>query len=98
MGGLHDPAFRTGLDYVTASTGAVTSLTNVGPGLGDIIGRSATIRPVPDAAKWILSVAMLLGRLEILAVLVLFTPAFWAAEAGIRRPCGTGTSPPVSAT
>ncbi|MGB3387892.1 MAG: TrkH family potassium uptake protein [Pseudaminobacter sp.] len=67
----------TGLEFVTAVTGALTALTNVGPGLGPIIGPVGNFSSLPDAAKWILSAAMLLGRLEILAVLVLFTPTFW---------------------
>jgi trk system potassium uptake protein len=68
----------TGLDFVTAVTGALTSLTNVGPGLGEVIGPVGNFSSLPDAAKWICSAAMLLGRLEILAVLVIFTPTFWA--------------------
>jgi trk system potassium uptake protein TrkH len=67
----------TGLDFITAVTGALTALTNVGPGLGPVIGPVGNFSTVPDTAKWILSAAMLLGRLEILAVLVLFTPTFW---------------------
>jgi trk system potassium uptake protein TrkH len=67
----------TGLDFVTASTGALTALTNVGPGLGTIIGPVGNFATLPDASKWVLSVAMLLGRLEILAVLVLLSPVFW---------------------
>jgi trk system potassium uptake protein len=67
----------TGLDFVTASSGALTALTNVGPGLGTIIGPVGNFATLPDAAKWVLSLAMLLGRLEILAVLVLLSPAFW---------------------
>ncbi len=68
----------TGLDLVTAMTGALSCLTNVGPGLGDIIGPAGNYSSVPQAAKWILSALMLLGRLEILAVLVIFSPAFWS--------------------
>lgn len=68
----------TGLDLITAMTGALTAMTNVGPGLGDTIGPSGNFSTLPDAAKWILSVAMLLGRLEILVVLVVFTPTFWS--------------------
>lgn len=67
----------TGLDIVTAMTGALTALTNVGPGLGDVIGPAGNFSAVPETAKWILSVTMLMGRLEILAVLVIFTPIFW---------------------
>lgn len=66
-----------GLDFVTAVTGALTSLTNVGPGLGNTIGPVGNFSSLPDAAKWICAAAMLLGRLEILAVLVIFTPTFW---------------------
>lgn len=67
----------TGLDLVTASTGTLTALTNVGPGLGIIIGPAGNFSTLPDSAKWILTLAMLIGRLEILAVLVLLSPAFW---------------------
>jgi trk system potassium uptake protein TrkH len=67
----------SGLDLVTAVTGALTALTNVGPGLGDIIGPAGNFASLSDFAKWVLSIAMLLGRLEILAVLVIFSPVFW---------------------
>jgi trk system potassium uptake protein len=67
----------SGLDLITATTGALTALTNVGPGLGEIIGPVGNFSTVPDMAKWVLSLAMLLGRLEILTVLVIFTPVFW---------------------
>jgi trk system potassium uptake protein TrkH len=66
-----------GLDWVTALTGAATAVCNVGPGLGPIIGPVGNFSTLPDAAKWLLTIGMLLGRLEILTVLVLFTKAFW---------------------
>ncbi|WP_286009797.1 TrkH family potassium uptake protein [Salinicola avicenniae] len=66
-----------GLDMVTAITGASTALTNVGPGLGEVIGPSGNFASLPDAAKWLLCVGMLMGRLEILTVLVLLMPFFW---------------------
>ncbi len=66
-----------GLDLVTALSGAVTAVANVGPGLGDVIGPAGNFATLPDSAKWVLSAAMLLGRLEFLTVLVLFAPAFW---------------------
>ena len=66
-----------GLDWVTALTGAATAVCNVGPGLGPIIGPAGNFSTLPDAAKWLLTVGMLLGRLEILTVLVLVTRAFW---------------------
>ncbi|WP_372987262.1 TrkH family potassium uptake protein [Marinobacter sp.] len=65
------------LDFVTALSGALTSLTNVGPGLGEIIGPAGNFGPLPDAAKWVLSVGMLMGRLEILSVIIVLSPAFW---------------------
>ncbi|MEQ8444560.1 MAG: TrkH family potassium uptake protein [Pelagibacterium sp.] len=67
----------TGLDVLTAFTGALTALTNVGPGLGDIIGPAGNFSSLEPLAKWALIFAMLAGRLEILAILVLFSPAFW---------------------
>ncbi len=66
-----------GLDYVTSISGAATAIANVGPGLGDTIGPSGTFQPLPDPAKWLLSFAMLLGRLELFTVLVLLVPRFW---------------------
>jgi len=65
------------LDFITSLSGALTALTNVGPGLGDIIGPSGNFGPLPDAAKWMLGVGMLMGRLEILSVVVVLSPAFW---------------------
>jgi trk system potassium uptake protein TrkH len=66
-----------GLDYLTAMSGALTALANVGPGLGEIIGPAGNFSTLPESAKWLLSLAMLLGRLELFTVLILFTPAFW---------------------
>ncbi len=66
-----------GLDFITAMSGAATSIANVGPGLGDIIGPTGTFQPIPDAAKWVMCVGMILGRLELFTVLVLFMPQFW---------------------
>ncbi len=66
-----------GLDFITAVSGAASAIANVGPGLGPVIGPAGTYASLPDAAKWLLSFGMLLGRLELFTVLVLFTPAFW---------------------
>lgn len=66
-----------GLDPVTSITGAVTAVANVGPGMGSIIGPTGNFASLPDMAKWTLSIGMLMGRLEILTVLVVFFPAFW---------------------
>jgi trk system potassium uptake protein TrkH len=66
-----------GLDVLTAYSATVTEITNVGPGLGNIVGPVGTFQPLPDGAKWILSLAMLAGRLEVLALLVVFDRDFW---------------------
>lgn len=68
-----------GLDIVTAYSASITAITNVGPGIGDIIGPAGNFSTLPAAAKWILTFAMLAGRLEILALLVAFDPDFWRA-------------------
>ena len=67
----------SGLDFVTAISGAATSISNVGPGLGAEIGPSSNFSDIPDISKWILSIGMILGRLELFAILVLFLPSFW---------------------
>ena len=67
----------SGLDFVTAISGAATSISNVGPGLGSTIGPSGNFSSLPDVSKWILSLGMILGRLELFAILVLFLPSFW---------------------
>ena len=66
-----------GLDFVTSISGAATSISNVGPGLGSTIGPNGNFSELSDFSKWILSVAMILGRLELFAILVLFLPSFW---------------------
>lgn len=63
-----------GLDQVTAFSSVAATLNNLGPGLGEV---SSTFGTVPDAAKWVGIVAMILGRLEIFTLLVLLTPEFW---------------------
>ena len=67
----------SGLDFITSISGAASSISNVGPGLGDIIGPNGNYKNLPDLSKWILTIGMLLGRLELFAVLVLFFPSFW---------------------
>ena len=66
-----------GLDFVTAISGSASAISNVGPGLGDIIGPNGNFSNLPDFSKLSLSLGMLLGRLELFAVLVLFFPSFW---------------------
>ena len=67
----------TGLDFTTSISGAATSISNVGPGLGKLIGPNGNFSQLPDFSKWVLSLGMLLGRLELFAILVLFLPSFW---------------------
>ena len=67
----------TGLDFITSISGAATSISNVGPGLGSIIGPNGNFSSLPNVSKWILSLGMILGRLELFAILVLFLPSFW---------------------
>ena len=66
-----------GLDFLTAMSAAITAVANVGPGLGPVVGPAGTFASLPDSAKWLLSAAMLIGRLELFTVLVLFVPSFW---------------------
>ena len=67
----------SGLDFITSISGVATSISNVGPGLGSTIGPNGNFATLPDVSKWILTVGMILGRLELFAILVLFVPAFW---------------------
>ena len=67
----------TGLDFITSISGAATSISNVGPGLGSTIGPNGNFSTLPDVSKWILTLGMILGRLELFAILVLFLPSFW---------------------
>ena len=67
----------TGLDFVTSISGAATSISNVGPGLGDTIGPNGNFSSLENSSKWVLSLGMILGRLELFAILVLFIPSFW---------------------
>lgn len=66
-----------GLDFVSAFTGALTALSNVGPGLGETIGPAGNFSTINDNALWVLSYLMLAGRLELITVVILFTRAFW---------------------
>jgi len=66
-----------GLDPLTAWSGAGSAITTAGPGLGKIIGPSGTYQSLPDIAKWVLLSTMIIGRLEIMTVLVVLSPGFW---------------------
>ena len=64
---------------MTSVSGAASAIANVGPGLGSVIGPEGNYSSLPSSAKWLLSIGMLLGRLELFTVMVLFTRAFWRA-------------------
>ncbi len=66
-----------GLDFITAISGAASAIGNVGPGLGDVIGPNGSFHSIPDLGKMFLCFGMILGRLEIFAILVMFSPSFW---------------------
>ena len=67
----------TGLDFTTSISGAASSLSNVGPGLGNEIGPNSNYSNLPEQSKWLLSLGMIMGRLEIFAILIVFLPSFW---------------------
>ncbi len=68
-----------GVDFITSISAVTTALANVGPGIGDTIGPAGNFSTLPDSAKWILSFAMILGRLEMITVIVLFSTTYWSA-------------------
>lgn len=67
----------TGLDFLTSVSGVASAMANLGPGLGSTIGPTGDFGGLPESAKWLLSLGMLLGRLELYAALVLTWPEFW---------------------
>ncbi|MDQ0316929.1 TrkH family potassium uptake protein [Amorphus orientalis] len=67
-----------GVDFLTALTGVLTAMSNVGPGLGEIIGPAGNYQPLDEAETWILAFLMLIGRLEIMTVIILLSPVFWS--------------------
>lgn len=75
--GLAAALAATGLDFVTAISGAASALGNIGPGLGEIIGPAGNYATVNETALWLISIGMILGRLEFMAAIVLFTARFW---------------------
>ncbi len=65
-----------GIDFLTSISSVASALSNVGPGIGEV-GPSHSFSHLPDTGKWVLSIMMLMGRLELFTVAVLFTPYFW---------------------
>ncbi len=66
-----------GLDFVSAVSISASAISNVGPAMGPMADQADAFKTLPDAAKWLLSAGMLLGRLELFTVLVLFSRSFW---------------------
>ncbi|WP_026987794.1 TrkH family potassium uptake protein [Fodinicurvata fenggangensis] len=66
-----------GLDFQTAFSGAATAVANVGPGIGPIIGPAGNFATLPDTAKWLLCLGMIMGRLEVLTLAILVMPEYW---------------------
>ena len=67
----------SGLDFLTCISAAASAISNVGPGLGDIIGPEGNYSTLSDYSKIVLTATMFLGRLEMLTILILFLPSFW---------------------
>ena len=65
------------IDFITSFSAAASAISNVGPGIGNIIGPNGNYSSLQDGAKWILAITMLIGRLEIFTVLVLLSIGFW---------------------
>ena len=65
------------IDFITSFSAAASAISNVGPGIGNIIGPNGNYSSLQDGAKWILAITMLIGRLEIFTVLVLLSLGFW---------------------
>ena len=77
LGGTSVLLGMTGLDFITSVSGAATALGNIGPGLGQQIGPAGNFVQINDAAKWVLAMAMFIGRLEIMVVLTIVSVRFW---------------------
>ncbi|PUB13573.1 TrkH family potassium uptake protein [Yoonia sediminilitoris] len=77
LGGTSVLLGMTGLDFITSVSGAATALANIGPGLGIEIGPAGTYQYINDTAKWILAIAMFVGRLEIMVILTILSVRFW---------------------
>ena len=67
----------SGLDFLTCISASASAISNVGPGLGEIIGPNGNYSSLSEASKYVLSITMFLGRLEMLTILILFLPTFW---------------------
>jgi trk system potassium uptake protein TrkH len=76
LAGLTLVLLFSGLEPITAATAVIASVNNIGPGLGDV-GPAVNFQGLTDFQTWVCTLGMLLGRLELLTVLVLLTPQFW---------------------
>ena len=66
-----------GFDFLTALSASASAISNVGPGVGEIIGPNGNYSGINEIGKWVLAFTMLIGRLEIFTILVLFSKNFW---------------------
>ena len=66
-----------GFDFLTALSASASAISNVGPGVGEIIGPNGNYGSINEIGKWVLAFTMLIGRLEIFTILVLFSKNFW---------------------
>ena len=83
-----------GLDFITAISAAATAITNVGPGLGETVGPSGTFQSLPDAAKWIMSIGMLLGRLELFTIFAFSSQHYGRTNGDLRSQQDWGATAP----
>ena len=65
------------MDFLTALSASASAISNVGPGIGDIVGPNGNYSSINDIGKWVLAITMIVGRLEIFTILVLFSKNFW---------------------
>jgi trk system potassium uptake protein len=77
LGALVVALSLTGLSFLASITGAWTAIFNIGPVFGQEVGVTGSVAAFPVAAKWMMSLGMLMGRLEIIAVIVILLPRFW---------------------
>ena len=67
----------SGMDFLTCISASASAISNVGPGLGEIIGPEGNYSTLTDYSKIVLLITMFLGRLEMLTIFILFIPSFW---------------------
>ena len=69
-----------GADFLTALSASASAISNVGPGIGEVVGPNGNYETINEIGKWVLALTMLIGRLEIFTILVLFSKNFWKSN------------------